>query len=152
MADNIAEDLLAAQRLEQAVRLRSKGAHWSEVAEACGYPSPRAALQAVGEAMAAATLRAEMTADQMRDEATLRLEHLFREALGMTKPERHVSYDENGNEVVADDRSVRLKAVDEARRLVESMNKLNGVGPAKADEGEGVPTIRIVGIRPEDLV
>lgn len=151
MADNIAEDLLAAERLNRAVKLRARGATWPEVARECafndrdGNPSPAAALRAVGEAMAAATLRAEMTADQHRDEASLRLDHLLSEALGMMKPQRFTIVDENGNEREVDDRSVRLKAVDEARRLIEAQLKLNGVTAPKADESAGANEgIRIV--------
>lgn len=144
MAESIADDLVAAERLEQAVRLRVRGAHWNEIAAACDYHSPAAALAAVGAAMAAATLRAEMTADQYRDEANLRLEHLLGESMKMTKPERHVTYDEEGNEIVADDRSVRLKAVDEARRLIESQLKLNGVAAPKDEPGADQGGIRIV--------
>lgn len=144
MPDDIASDLLAAQQLDRAVKLRVRGAHWGEIARECGYPSARAALASVGQAMAAATLRAEETADSMRDTANLRLEHLLGEALKMTKQERHVTYDEQGNEIVSDDRSVRLKAVDEARRLVESITKLNGVGAPGEDDKQDSTGIRIV--------
>src|SRR5690606_33912098 len=72
VAENIAADVLAAQRREKAIRLRVRGAHWSEISSACGYPSPAAALADVGRAMAEATRRAEETADAMRDTANLR--------------------------------------------------------------------------------
>lgn len=150
MSDNVAEDLVAAERLDRAVKMRVRGAHWGEIATACGYtdrdgkPSPAAALRAVGEAMAAATMRAEETADSMRDTANLRLEHLFGETLKMLDEDAPVSYDEEGNPLAADDRSVRLRAVDEARRLVESIAKLNGVGPAKDDGAADTSGIRIV--------
>lgn len=150
MADSIADDLVAAQNLEQAVKMRCKGATWPEIAAACGYtdddgnPIPSAALRAVGAAMAAATLRAEMTADQYRDEANLRLDHLLAESLKMSRSERHVTFDENGNEIVQDDRSVRLKAVDEARRLIEAQLKLNGVGAPKPDDQADTGGIRVI--------
>lgn len=151
MAENIAEDLVAAERLDRAVRLRVRGAHWDEIARACGYtdregrPSPAAALRAVGEAMAAATQRAEETADSMRDTANLRLNHLFGETLKMLEADAPAVYDEEGNEVTPDDRAVKLRAVDEARRLVESIAKLNGVTAPKDDSGESdAGSIRIV--------
>ena len=152
MADNVAAELLAQQKLERAMRLRIRGAHWSEVAAKCDYPSAAAALRAVGDAMAAATARAEETADTMRDTANLRLEHLLSETLDMLDAEAPVSYDQDGNELTPDDRAVKLRAVDEARRLVESITKLNGVTAPKAEDDGGIPTIRIVGLDPKDLV
>ena len=144
MADNIADDLAAAERLDQAVRLRRDGANWNEIAKVCGYSSARAALAAVGAAMAAATARAEMTADQHRDEANLRLEHLLGETLGMLREEAPVTYDEDGNPSVSDDRAVKLRAVDEARRIIESQLKLNGVTAPKAEDEGSSQGIRIV--------
>lgn len=134
MADNIADDLVVQVNLDRAIRMRRDGAHWPEVAGACGFDSPAAALRAVGNAMAAATMRAEMTADQYRDEANLRLAHLYGESVKMITEEAPTVYDQDGNELNADDRAVRLRAVDEARRLVESINKLNGVGAPKEDD------------------
>ena len=144
MADNIADDLIAAQNLAQAVRLRRDGANWIEVAERCGYPSPRAALAAVGAAMTEATARAEMTADQHRDEANLQLEHLLGETLGMLRAEAPETYDSEGNPVTPDDRAVKLRAVDEARRLIESKLKLNGVTAPKAEDDSTSAGIRII--------
>jgi hypothetical protein len=140
---NIAGDALAAMNLDRALTLRLRGAHWNEIAKSCGYPSPAAALRAVGEAMAAATMRAEETADSMRDTANLRLEHLLHETLGMLDDEAPVTYDEDGNPLVADDRAVKLRAVDEARRLVESITKLNGVTAPKeeATDNDGIRII-----------
>ncbi len=143
--DNVAAELLAQQRLDRAMKLRVRGAHWSEVADKCGYDSPAAALRAVGDAMAAATLRAEETADTMRDTANLRLEHLLSETLDMLDADAPAIYDENGNELTPDDRAVKLRAVDEARRLVESITKLNGVTAPKADDdSQGNGGIRII--------
>jgi hypothetical protein len=153
VADNIADDLLAAQQLERAVRMRRDGANWIEVAQSCGFPNARAALIAVGAAMAEATARADMTADQHRDEANLQLEHLLGETLDMLRADAPETYDADGNPLVADDRAVKLRAVDEARRLIESKLKINGVTPPKAeDEGKGVATIRIIGLDPKDIV
>jgi len=141
MPDNIAEDLLAANRLDAAVKLRVQGAHWDEIARTCGYPSPAAALRAVGAAMADATLRAEMTADMLRDEANLRLDHLLREAMGLINNEQH--YDADGNPVGPDSRVVTLRAIDESRRLVESKNRLNKLDK-EAESSEDGTGIRIV--------
>lgn len=150
-SDNVAAELLAQQRLDRAMKLRVRGAHWSEIADKCGFtdsegrPSPAAALRAVGDAMAAATLRAEETADTMRDTANLRLEHLLSETLDMLDADAPAIYDENGNELTPDDRAVKLRAVDEARRLVESITKLNGVTAPKADDdSQGNGGIRII--------
>jgi hypothetical protein len=152
MADNIAEDALRADALRHAIRLRVKGAHWSEIADACGFPSPAAALAAVGRAMADATLRAEETADSMRNTANLRLEHLLGETLRLLESDAPVRYDEDGNDVTPDDRAVKLRAVDEARRLVESITKLNGVATPDKDTGaDGPMQIQIVGVDPADL-
>ena len=138
MADNIAADVLAADQVRKAVDLRVRGAHWNEIAQACGYPSPAAALKAVGEAMAASTQRATETADSMRDTANLRLEHLLRETLGMLAADAPM--DLEGNQ--PDDRAVKLRAVDEARRLVESITKLNKLDTAS--ETADAPGIRII--------
>lgn len=150
--DNVAQQALDADRRARAIELRVRGAHWSEIARACGYPSPAAALADVGKAMAAATLRADETADTMRDTANLRLEHLLGEAMKMLNEDAPVQYDSEGNEVGSDDRAVRLRAVDEARRLVGDITKLNGVRPPEADDGDDKLTIRIVGVSPEDLI
>lgn len=145
MADNIADDLLAAQQLERAVRMRRDGHNWIEVAQSCGFPNARAALVAVGAAMAEATARADMTADQHRDEANLQLEHLLSETLDMLKAEAPETYDGDGNPTgAADDRAVKLRAVDEARRLIESKLKINGVTPPKAEDDGAAAGIRIV--------
>lgn len=144
LRDNIAGDLVAAQNLGRAVKLRRDGANWVEVAEACGFPSARAALAAVGTAMADATARAEMTADQHRDEANLQLESLLGETLKMLRAEAPTVYDEHGNELTPDDRAVRLRAVDEARRLIESKLKLNGVTAPKTEDEQASAGIRII--------
>lgn len=150
--DNVAQQALDADRRARAIELRVRGAHWSEIARQCGYASPAAALRDVGEAMAAATLRAEETADTMRDTANLRLEHLLSESMKMINEDAPPTYDAEGNELFGDDRAVRLRAVDESRRLVESITKLNGVKPPESDDGDDKLTIRIVGISPADLV
>lgn len=145
--DNVAQAALDADRLKRAIDLRVRGAHWDEISKACGYPSAGAALQAVGRAMAAATQRAEETADQMRDTANLRLESLLRSTLNMLDDDAPM--DVEGN--VQDDRAVKLRAVDEARRLVESITKLNGVKPPEA-EASKADGIRIIGIAAIDEI
>jgi hypothetical protein len=138
---NVAEQALAAERLDRAVKLRVRGAHWDEIAEACGYSSPAAALKAVGEAMAAATQRAEETADQMRDTANLQLGSLMKEVwvmLDYEDPER-------------DDRLTRLRAADELRRIIEARSKLNGLDKVEPENTTQLE-IKIVGLNPEDLI
>ncbi len=149
---NIAEAALAADRRRIAIKLRVRGAHWNEIARECNYPSAAAALRDVGEAMAEATQRAEETADMMRDTANLQLDFLLKQTLDMLDAEAPARYDEDGNEVTADDRAVKLRAVDEARRLVESKAKLNGVKAPESEDADDKLTIRIVGIDPADLV
>lgn len=155
VADNIAEQALSAERLRTAIDMRSRGANWGEVASQCGYSSPAAALRAVGAAMAAATMRAEMTADQMRDEATLRLERLLSDAMSMIAPVESSGYDPDGNPLPdEDDRAVRLRAVDESRRIVESIAKMQGVAvPAKGDvAGEDRTGVRIIGLAVDQII
>lgn len=148
-ADNVARRALDAVNLREAIQLRVRGAHWGEIAVRCGYPSPAAALRAVGDAMAAATQRATETADQMRDTASLQYDALLSEAWDMIGAQ--AVYDADGN--TQDDRAVRLRAIDEARRLIESKSKLNGVAAAKPKEGdENSGGIRIVGVAVEDIV
>lgn len=152
MTGNVAQQTLDALNLDRAIKLRVKGAHWSEVASECGYPSPAAALRAVGAAMSAATLRAEETADQMRDTAQLRLESLLRDAMGMIAPVESERYDSEGNPMgTEDDRAVRLRAVDEARRLVADIAKLQRLDKVREDAAEAL-TVRIVGLDPNDLI
>lgn len=152
MTGNVAQQTLDAMNLDRAIKLRVKGAHWSEVASECGYPSPAAALRAVGAAMSAATLRAEETADQMRDTAQLRLESLLRDAMGMIAPVESERYDSEGNPMgTEDDRAVRLRAVDEARRLVADIAKLQRLDKVREDAAEAL-TVRIVGLDPNDLI
>lgn len=147
MADNVAQQALAASNLAQAIRMRVRGAHWREIADSCGYPSPAAALKAVGVAMADATMRADMTADQMRDEAQMRLERLLGDTLGMLAEDAPM--DLEGNQ--PDDRAVKLRAVDEARRLVEAITKLQRLDQVK-DEPTDDSGIRIIGIRIDDVI
>lgn len=151
--DNIAAATLRADALTRAIRLRVRGAHWNEIAKQCGFPSPEAALAAVGRAMAESTQRAAETADSMRDTANLRLEHLLGETLDMLDAEGPETYDNEGNPLgPADDRAVKLRAVDEARRLVEAITKLNGVAAPVDDGGDGPLKIQIVGVDPKDIV
>ena len=133
VADNIAADVLAADQVRKAVDLRVRGAHWNEIAQACGYPSPAAALKAVGEAMAASTQRATETADSMRDTANLRLEHLLRETLGMLAADAPM--DLEGNQ--PDDRAVKLRAVDEAYRSAYAKLPTPRQGSLRESEAPG---------------
>lgn len=144
---NIAQSAIDAERVSKATALRVRGCHWNEIAVACGYSSPAAALKAVGEAMAAATQRAEESADQMRDTAQMRYDMLLNKTIGMLN--EAAPYDENG--VQPDDRALRLRAVDEARRLIEAGLKLNGVAGAEAG-GKDDGGIRVVGIDPTEIV
>lgn len=153
VADNIAEQALAAERLRTAIDLRARGAHWQEVCDACGYSSPAAALRAVGAAMAAATQRAEETADSMRDTFTLRMGHLLGETMKMLHAEAPQSYDNDGNPTgPEDDRAVRLRAVDEARRLLESQAKMDRLYDKNAGDTTETLTVRIVGIDPSEII
>lgn len=150
---NIAQAALDADRRRRAIRLRVRGAHWNEIAQSCGYPSAASALRDVGEAMAEATRRADETADQMRDTANLRLESLLASTFELLDADSPVRYDTDGNDVTPDDRAVKLRAVDEARRLVESITKLNGVATPEKEAGpDGPMKIQIVGIDPSELV
>lgn len=150
---NIASQAVDATRLEKAVRLRARGAHWNEIAATCGYSSPAEALRAVGRAMEASVARAEATVDQYRDEAEFRLGMLLREALELLDTDAPISYDKDGNPEVSDDRAVKLRAIDEARRIVGDMNKLRGVDkPPAGDPGDDTLKIQIVGLDPRDLV
>lgn len=151
VADNIAQDALDAQNLDKAVRMRAAGHHWTEVAKACGFPNARAALKAVGDAMAEATMRAELTVDQYRDEANLRLERLLKDTLDMLGQDAPETYDAEGNPQFSDDRPVKLRAVDEARRLVADIVKLNGADQPTEDK-DTVAQVLVVGINPEDIV
>lgn len=152
MADNVAEQAVAAVKLDQAIKMRVRGAHWNEIAAKCGYPSPAAALKAVGDAMAAATQRATETADQMRDTANLQLDALLAEAWDMIEETAPETYDADGNPLSTDDRAVRLRAVDEARRLIESKAKLNKLDKLDDTDPDDVMKIQIVGLDPSDII
>lgn len=152
MSGNVAQQALDAVNLDRAMKLRVRGAHWSEIAAQCGYPSPAAALRAVGEAMAAATQRAVETADQLRDTANMQLDALLVEAWKMVDEEAPVTYDEDGNPLAADDRAVRLRAVDEARRLIESKAKLNRLNDKQEGTDDSSGGIRIIGVAVSDIV
>lgn len=150
---NVAEQALDASRLDRAIKLRVRGANWAEIASTCGYPSPASALRAVGEAMAAAGQRAAETADQMRDTANLRLEHLLQQTMTMIEEDAPERYDEDGNLTVLDDRAVKLRAVDEARRLVADHAKMNGYEkPDREAEDRKRVRVEIVGIDPSEIV
>lgn len=150
---SIAQETLDAVNLARAVRMRARGVPWSKVAKECEFPSPRAALEAVGKAMAEATMRAEMTVDQYRDEATMRLEHLLGETLDMLDADAPETYDAEGNPLTSDDRAVKLRAVDEARRLTLELAKLGGADKAPAtDDDKESGGIRIIGVAVEDIV
>lgn len=151
MADNIAEDLLKAEALNKAVRLRVRGAHWNEIAERCGYPSPAAALRAVGEAMEAATQRATETVDQLRDTANLQLDALLHEAWDVID-DSETATDPEGNPVGPDGRVVKLRALDEARRIIADKAKLNKLHDKTKEENTEAPGIRIIGVAVEDVI
>lgn len=149
---NVAKQAVAAENLTKAIKMRVRGAHWSEIADQCHYSSPAAALSAVGAAMAAATQRATETADQMRDTANLQLDALLAEAWDMIEETAPETYDADGNPLSTDDRAVRLRAVDEARRLIESKAKLNRLGDKPEQDPDDVMKIQIVGLDPKDIV
>lgn len=150
--DNIAADVLAADRRATAIKLRARGATWPEVARVAGYDSPAAAHRDVGRALEEATMRAETTADQHRDTAHMRLEYLLSEAMDIIGTE--TMHDLEGNPVGTDGRVITLRAIDESRRLVESLAKLNGVAtPAKEETGSlGPMRIEIVGVDPGSII
>lgn len=153
MADNVAQQTLDAQNLARAIKLRVRGAHWHEIAAQCGFTSPAAALAAVGRAMEEATQRATETADQMRDTANMQLDALLSEAWDMIEERAPETYDAEGNALSTDDRAVRLRAVDEARRLIESKAKLNRLNDKpEQDDGGEQGGIRIIGVAVEDII
>lgn len=103
--------------------------------------------------MAAAGQRAAETADQMRDTANLRLEHLLQQTMTMIEEDAPERYDEDGNLTTLDDRAVKLRAVDEARRLVADHAKMNGYEkPDRDAEDRKRVRVEIVGIDPSEIV
>lgn len=152
MADNIAQEVLDQQNLDRAIKLKVRGAHWSEIARQCNFSSPAAALAAVGAAMEAATQRAQETADQMRDTANMQLDALLGEAWDMIEERAEPGYDGDGNPLPSDDRAVRLRAVDEARRLIESKAKLNRLHDKPEEQDDDKGGIRILGVAVEDII
>lgn len=148
---NVAQQTLDALNLDRAIKLRVKGAHWSEVAAECGFSSPAAALRAVGVAMEAATQRATETADQMRNTAQMRYESLLSDTLKMLDADAPETYDADGNPNTPDDRAVKLRAVDEARRIITDIAKLQRLDKVKDEPSEQL-TVRLVGIDPRDIV
>lgn len=150
--DNVAQRALDAVRLDEAVKLRVKGAHWNEIASRCGYPSPGAALRAVGEAMAAATQRATETVDMMRDTAQMRYESLLSDTLAMLSEEAPETYDADGNPLGSDDRAVRLRGIDEARRIVTDLAKLQQLDKVKDEAGADKGGVRIIGVAVSDII
>ena len=158
MAENdksIAQETLDAVNLARAVRMRVRGVPWRKVADECEFPSVRACVEAVGKARAEAVARAEQTVDDYRDEAVLRYEFLLGEAMGMIEADPQPKFDKEGIEIgTEDDRAVRLRAVDESRRLTEALAKLHGADKPEAaeDDGDEPLTVRVIGINPADLV
>jgi hypothetical protein len=150
---NVAQQTLDAQNLARAIKLRVRGAHWNEIAAQCSFSSPAAALAAVGRAMEEATQRATETADQMRDTANMQLDALLGEAWDMIDERAPETYDAEGNALSTDDRAVRLRAVDEARRLIESKAKLNRLtDKPEQDPDTDQGGIRIIGVAVEDII
>lgn len=157
MGKNVAQQTLDALNLDRALRLRVQGANWSEIAAACDFPSPAAALAAVGEAMKEATGRAVETADQMRDTANLQYDALSREAWKLIESEDDLlDLDEETGLPTGPSRvaaaAMKLRAVDEARRLVDSKIKLNRLGMPDKEEKGPVARIEIVGVQPNDFI
>lgn len=144
---NVAKQLLSTVRRDKATGMRAAGYNWREVADACGYSSPAAALKDVGAALKEATQRADASADELLDGTLLRLEGLLRAAIEMIEPETF--YGEKGQEL--DDRPARLKGVEAARKLVMDMAKLQGVD-RPVEEKSTEQTIRIIGLDPSDIV
>lgn len=148
---SIAQEVLDAQRLDKAVKMRVKGALWSEIAQVCGYPSPASALRDVGRAMAAATQRAEETADMMRNTFRMRYDAIVAEAWSLYDDTAPETYDADGNPLVSDDRAVKLRALDEIRRATEATIKLEGLKPPES-ETEKAAVIKVVGISVDQIV
>lgn len=149
---NVAEEASAADRRDRALKLRIRGAHWNEIAKRCGYPSPGAALKDVGEALIDSARRAEESADQLRATLMLSYQALTGEAWDVIDGASSDAppYDPEGGSA-PDERMVKLRAIDEVRRLTEAQSKLSGLDKQR-EVTETPLRVEIVGVDPEDIV
>jgi anti-sigma factor RsiW len=99
------------RKANAAIQLRIAGASWAEVAEALGYPTPRAALVATEKALEK-ELRTEENKTNMRSMAGRRLERMLRGVWAKAIDPEHPEH---------------LLAVDKARLIIDRHAKLYGL-------------------------
>lgn len=99
------------RKADAALQLKTSGATWSEIAQVCGYPTPRQAMLAVEKALVR-QLNDEDDKAKMRAVSGARLERLLR---GIW----HKAIDPNNEE--------QMVAVSRARELISDHNKLYGL-------------------------
>lgn len=99
------------RKANAAIQLRIAGASWAEVAEALGYPTPRAALVATERALEN-ELRTEENKANMRSMAGKRLERMLRGVW---------------SKAIDPDNPEHLLAVDKARLIIDRHAKLYGL-------------------------
>lgn len=151
MPGNVAEQAIDAQRAVKAAHMRRRGAHWNEIADRLGYPSPAAALKAVDGYRTAAESEAAESAEMLRHTANGQLDDLVAAAWGILDSAGDVDLDGNVSPQTA--AAVQLRAVDELRRLVEAKVKLNGAEVKAAVEVSAEPDrIELIGLDPRDVV
>lgn len=99
------------RKANASIQMRLAGATWAEIAQALGYPTPRAALVAVEKALEK-ELQSQDDRETLRSLASLRLDRLLRsvwpKAVDPANPEH-------------------LLAVTKARELVAQFSKLHGL-------------------------
>jgi len=108
---------IRARKADAAISMRLSGATWTEIAQVCGYPTPRAALTATERALVK-RLDEEDKA-KMRQLAGARLERLLRgiwnKAIDPTDPE-HLAAVQRAREVI--DRHAKLFGLDAPTEIV----------------------------------
>jgi hypothetical protein len=110
-------NLARARKADAAVSMRLSGATWTEIAQVCGYPTPRAALTATERALVK-RLDEEDKA-KMRQLAGARLERLLRgiwnKAIDPNDPE-HLAAVQRAREII--DRHAKLFGLDAPTEIV----------------------------------
>lgn len=117
---------IAHARRNAALRLRSQGRTFDEIAAELEYNDRSAARKAVNAALADIT---ETTIDQLRQEMADQIAELYRVVIGVMESE-HLVVDKgvvvhHNGEPLKDD-GPKLAAVGQARQLLERMSKLLG--------------------------
>jgi hypothetical protein len=156
--DKASKAVIAARRTK-AIRLRTQGMQWEDIATECGYKSRGAANTDVSLALQARLKEQGGAADELRAIEIAHLDMLRQKAWEVLEAS-HVTVshgkvikikDSEGNEVLLPDSAPILAAIDRLVRIAERRAKLCGIDSPIVLETHGTVKYEVVGVSAEDF-